>query len=192
MTLLQRLRGRRAQATVETALIIPFLTLMVLGAADFGRAFYLSLEITGASRAGMRDGIQGLGHDIGDATRSEPNTAIPNTVAAWGSMGPGQTNDCNPNTPGHYCGAANGCTAADFVPGQVACFAVAACELNASGVCTTTPTWQTRPVGAGDTLSSLWVRVVYKFAPATPLIANFGGSSGVFYLTHDAFGLELY
>src|SRR6202022_4766448 len=92
---------RRAQAAVETALILPFLTLLTLGAADLGRAFYLHLEITGAARAGMRDRVQGPGNDIGDATRSEPNTAIQNTVAAWGSTGPGGSYDCNPGIAGH-------------------------------------------------------------------------------------------
>ena len=81
MTLLQRWRNKRAQALVETALILPFLTLLTLGAADLGRAFYLHLEITGASRAGMRSGIQGTGNDIGGAIRSEPNTAIVNNAA---------------------------------------------------------------------------------------------------------------
>src|ERR1700736_730009 len=109
--LLPRLRNRHAQAMLEMALIVPFLTLLTFGAADFGRAFYLHLEITGAARAGMRDGIQGNGHDIGDATRSEPNTAIPNTAAAWGSTGPGGSYDCNPGSAGHSCGDPNGCPA---------------------------------------------------------------------------------
>ena len=62
MTILQRLRNKRAQAMVETALILPFLTLLTLGAADLGRAFYLHLEITGAARAGMRNAIQSTDH----------------------------------------------------------------------------------------------------------------------------------
>jgi hypothetical protein len=35
------------------------------------------------------------------------------------------------------------------------------------------------------------VRVVYKFTPITPLIAQFG-SGGSFYLIEETYGLELY
>ena len=108
MSILQRLRHKRAQAMVETALILPFLTLLTLGAADLGRAFYLHLEITGAARAGMRNGIQGAGSDLGDAIRSEPNTAILNDATTWGSTGVGGTYDCNPGIVGHTCGDPNG------------------------------------------------------------------------------------
>lgn len=190
MTLLQRLRNKRAQAMVETALILPFLTLMTLGAADLGRAFYLHLEVTGASRAGMRSGIQGTGNDIGDALRSEPNTAIMNNAATWGATGPGGSYDCNPGIAGHSCGDPNGCPSTAFTSGQLACFAVRTCTIT-SGACSLYGTWQSRPAGGGSGPTALVVRVVYKFTPITPLIAQFG-AAGSFYLVEETYGLELY
>src|SRR3981081_4692705 len=128
MTTLQRLRNKRAQAMVEMALVLPFLTLLTLGAADLGRAFYLHLEITGAARAGMRMGIQGTGNDVGDALRSEPNTAILNDATTGGSTGIGGSYDC---FPGRSCGDPNGCPTSAFAAGQLACFAVRTCTISA-------------------------------------------------------------
>lgn len=190
MTILQRLRNTRAQAMIEMALILPFLTLLTLGAADLGRAFYLHLEITGASRAGMRSGIQGTGHDVGDALRSEPNTAIMNDATTWGSTGPGGSYDCNPGIAGHTCGDPNGCPTTAFTAGQLACFAVRTCTITSSA-CSSYGTWQSRPPGGGAEPTAIMVRVVYKFTPITPLIAQFT-SNGSFYLTEETYGLELY
>jgi hypothetical protein len=185
------LRRRRAQALVEFALIVPFLTLLMLGGADLARAFYLSVEITGAARAGMRNGIQGTNNDIGDSTRAEPNTAIPNTAAAWGATGPGGVNDCDPAQPTHKCGDGSGCLGA-WAVNQIACFAVRACTLNAQGFCSSFGAWQSRPAGGGVAPTALVVRAVYKFTPATPIIANFAGGPGYFLLIRESYGLELY
>jgi Flp pilus assembly protein TadG len=188
MTMLQRLRNKRAQAMVEMALILPFLTLLTLGGADLGRAFYLHLEITGAARVGMRNGIQGTANDIGDALRSEPNTAIVNDATTWGSTGVGGSYDCNPKIVGHTCGDPNGCTT--FAVGQLACFAVRTCTITLS-TCSSYGAWQSRPPGGGVAPTALAVRVVYKFTPITPLIAQFG-PGGSFNLTEESYGLELY
>jgi hypothetical protein len=190
MTMLQRLQNRRAQAMVETALILPFLTLLTLGAADLGRAFYLHLEITGAARAGMRNAIQGAGSNLGDALRSEPNTAILNDATTWGATADGATYDCNPGIPGHTCGDPNGCPTTAFTTNQLACFAVRTCTIS-SGACGLYGSWQSRPPGGGSGPTALVVRVVYKFTPITPLIAQFG-AGGSFYLTEETYGLELY
>jgi Flp pilus assembly protein TadG len=190
MTIVQRLRNRRAQAVIEMALILPFLTLLTLGAADLGRAFYLHLEITGAARAGMRSGIQGTAHYIGGALRSEPNTAILNDATTWGSTGVGGSYDCDPNAPGHTCGDPNGCPPSAFGAGQLACFAVRTCTITSSA-CSSYGDWQSRPPGGGAAPTALVVRVVYKFTPVTPLIAQFG-SGGSFYLAEETYGLELY
>jgi Flp pilus assembly protein TadG len=191
MTILQRLRNKRAQAMVETALILPFLTLLTLGAADLGRAFYLHLEITGAARAGMRNAIQSTDTKIGDALRSEPNTAILNDATTWGATGVGGTYDCDPSVIGHTCGDPNGCNASAFsTPSRLACFAVRTCTIT-SGACSSVGAWQSRPPGGGSGPTAIMVRVVYKFTPMTPLIAQFG-SGGSFYLTEESYGLELY
>jgi hypothetical protein len=81
-------RTKLGQAMVEMAIVAPVLVLLMLGAADLGRAFYLDIEVTGASRAGVRTAIVAQVTDIGTAVRSEPNSAIPNDVASWGDTWP--------------------------------------------------------------------------------------------------------
>jgi Flp pilus assembly protein TadG len=184
---------RRAQALVETALILPVLVLLMLGSADLGRAFYLKLEMSGASRAGMREAVLGSVIDIGNAVRSEPNSAIPNTAAAWGSMGPGSSNaDCTSNT--QRCGDPSGCRPGSATAwggvNQQACFAVRTCLNWTNGACVSYSAWGTRPNAGAD--QAVEVFVVYRFLPATPLIANFAGGTGTFYLTADTMGLQLY
>jgi Flp pilus assembly protein TadG len=184
-------RRRRAQALVETALILPVLVLLMLGSADLGRAFYLKLEMSGASRAGMRMAVLGGVVDIGNAVRSEPNSAIPNTAGAWGSMAPGGANaDCTSNT--QRCGDPTGCRSASAWAGvdQQACFAVRTCTNWTNGSCASYSAWGVRPNAGAD--QAVEVFVVYRFLPATPLIANFAGGTGTFYLTADTLGLQLY
>ena len=186
---------RRAQALVETALILPVLVLLMLGSADFGRAFYLKLEISGASRAGMRQAVLGQAVDIGNAVRSEPNSAIPNTYAAWGLMaktGDGGTKgDCI--SASQSCGDPSGCrpgsATAWAVPGQQACFAVRTCLVWLNGACNRWSLWGVRPAAGAD--EPVDVFVVYRFMPATPLIAGFAGADS-FYLTAETIGLQLY
>lgn len=48
----------RGASLVELALVLPLLMLLLLGAADFGRAYYLAMEIAGAAQAGAEYGAQ--------------------------------------------------------------------------------------------------------------------------------------
>src|SRR3979490_1073419 len=80
---------QRGQALVEFALIAPALIVFVLLTVDVGRAYWEAIDAAGAARAGARMGIISDTSDIGSAVRDEPNTGIPNTTAAWGSVGPG-------------------------------------------------------------------------------------------------------
>ncbi len=183
-------RPSRAQALVEMALVVPVLAWLMLGAVDLGRAFYLSIEVAGASRAGMRSGILDQATDIGNSVRSEPNSAIPNNPATWGLTGPGGTN-ANCTGAAQTCGDSLGCPSTAFVAGQLACFAVRDCTLTAVGsISTCTATWNTRPTPSSD--HAVDVRVVYKLAPVTPFIGTFASPDGFFYLTIDSLGLELY
>lgn len=43
---------------VEMALVLPLLFLVLFGAVDFGRAYYLAMEIAGAAHAGAEYGAQ--------------------------------------------------------------------------------------------------------------------------------------
>jgi hypothetical protein len=184
-------RKRKGQSLVEFAMILPLLVLLMLGSADLGRAYYLKLEMSGASRAGMRMAVLGAGTDIGNAVRAEPNSAIPNTTAAWGAEGPGGGNDCDPHNPAHACGDTAGCApGANWQSGQQACFAVRTCIVWTNGTCSTVGIWGSRPAAGLD--QAVEVLTVYRFVPATPIISNFAGSSGTFYLAADTVGLELY
>jgi len=192
-----RRRRTRGQALTELALILPVLALLMLGATDLGRAFYLNLEISGASRAGMRQGVINGNTDIGNATRSEPNSAIANDTTTWGDTGPGGVNDCDPNQSSHKCGDPGGCPPDIFTgsPGRLTCFAVRTCSLTSGNIACPLGGWQTRPAQGSDGTGSnqvLDVRVVYRFVPATPLITAFTKDGKAFYLTVDEYALELY
>jgi Flp pilus assembly protein TadG len=52
------LAEEQGASLVETAVLLPMLLLLLLGAVDFGRAFYLAIEIAGAAQAGAAYGIQ--------------------------------------------------------------------------------------------------------------------------------------
>ena len=71
---------KRGQALVEMAITLPLIVTLMLGAADLGRAFYLNIEMAGASRAGMREGIKGASSDL--ATPSETRSSMP-SITAW-------------------------------------------------------------------------------------------------------------
>jgi hypothetical protein len=201
-------RRSRGQSSIEFALIAPLLFLLLLGASDLAQGFYLSIETNGAARAGMRDGVQSDTVDLGDAVRSEPNTAIPCTVAVWGQEFAPCLSGGGTGTPGAYadcagatqsCGDPQGCDAVHSTfwttpgPGTTAlpsaCFAVQSCtKTGTAGAfsCTYNPAWnsgkwQTRPTAcsAGTcTYNGVVIKVVYKYTPSTPLIAAFVAGTG--------------
>lgn len=187
-----RHRSSRGQALVEFTLIVPVMLLFVLLTVDVGRAYWQAIDAAGAARAGARMGIISDTSDIGGATRDEPNTGIPNTVAAWGNEGPGQPNgDCT--NIGVTCGDPSGCIASSFtVSTQIACFSVRTCTQSNGdlGTCIAFSNWGTRPVpGSGHAID---VRVVIKFIAATPALAQIIGPGGNLYLTQDSIAEEVY
>lgn len=189
----RRTRSKRAlkgQALVEFALLTPALLVFILLTVDVGRAYWESIDAAGAARAGVRMGIISDTSDIGGALRDEPNTGIPNTLAAWGSEGPGTVwGTCT--TSGGTCGDPGGCVAASFSGTQIACFAVRACNLSSGGdlgTITGCGAWGLRPVSSGNALQ---IKVVIKFPPVTPALSTLV-SGGTLYLTQIAIGNELY
>jgi Flp pilus assembly protein TadG len=54
---LRRLRGRDGQATVEMALVVPVLVLLLFGIAEFGRLLFAYATIQDAAWAGARLGV---------------------------------------------------------------------------------------------------------------------------------------
>jgi Flp pilus assembly protein TadG len=52
------LRGEEGTSLIETALLLPVLLLMMVGAVDFGRAYYAAIEVQSAAEAGALYGVQ--------------------------------------------------------------------------------------------------------------------------------------
>lgn len=188
-----RRRRSRGQSLVEAALVLPILILVTLGGADLAQAYRYASDIAGASRAGMRSGVQGDAYDIGDAIRSEPNVqgVIQDSSSVWGpTYTGGSAANCSGVGTG-TCGDTSGCPSSVFTGTRLACFAIRACTLSSANQCTSYQSWGTRPE-PGQNNSGLAVVVVYKYTPFTPLIATFAGVGGSFYLTSSTVGLCLY
>jgi hypothetical protein len=181
---------QKGQALVEFALLTPVLILFVMLTVDVGRAFWESIDAAGAARAGVRMGIISDTSDIGNAVRDEPNSGIPNTTAAWGSVGPG-TSFGTCLTAAGTCGDPNGCAPTSFSGTQIACFAVRTCTLSSGadlGTCNAYGPWGLRPVSGGH---GLMVLVVIKFPAVTPALSSFV-PGGTLFLKQTSMGNELY
>jgi hypothetical protein len=183
-------RWQRGQALVEFTLLTPALIVFVLLTVDVGRAYWETIDAAGAARAGLRMGIISDTSDIGSAVRDEPNTGIPNTVAAWGSVGPGTANGiCTVATT--VCGDPNGCASTSFTGSQIACFAIRTCTLSSGGdlgSCSSYGAWGLRPIAGGK---GLQVLVVIKFPAVTPALSTLV-NGGTLYLSQSSVGNELY
>lgn len=188
----------RGQSLIEMAMMMPMIVLIALGGTDLAVAYGFADQAAGAARAGMRAGIQGTEFPIGDSVRSEPDRVIANNAANWGNEAQNGSNDrCDSVSTGTMCGAANGCSAADFIAGQIMCFAIRTCTLDTTSYrCTGTPgAWGSRPVpvaGTSNPPMGLEVVVVYRYVPKTPAITQLTGNGSAFYLTETSYGLQLY
>ncbi|WP_263356077.1 TadE/TadG family type IV pilus assembly protein [Acidicapsa ligni] len=65
------LRRRDGSSLIETAFLMPMLLLILAGAVDFGRAYYLSNEISSAAHAGAVYGTVYLPDDAGVQTAAQ-------------------------------------------------------------------------------------------------------------------------
>ena len=68
-----RLRGERGATAVEFAFILPLLIVLVLGIAEFGRAFQVSGTLSAAAREGVR--VMALQNDPTAARNAVRNAA---------------------------------------------------------------------------------------------------------------------
>lgn len=198
-----RHRRHRGQAVIELALSLPVIVLLSLGGTDLGRAFYYQLPVSTAASAGARTGVVSNTNDIGLAIRTQSG-AMPNNAATWGTT---YTSDCSNTTiASQTCGDSGGCASTSSFwtsppagqPNPVACFAVRSCTIETdtsathshdgqcstvSGACTASSAWQIRPLSQANAvnppcLAALQIKVVYRFTPVTPLIANFFSGTG--------------
>jgi|ERR1035438_1639482 Flp pilus assembly protein TadG len=73
---------------LELALVTPILLLLLFGAVDFGRAYYVGLEVANAAHAGAEYGSQNPSNTAGitaAATQSAPNlTRLTVAAPTWG------------------------------------------------------------------------------------------------------------
>lgn len=56
--LFRTLRGAAGGALIETAVVLPILSLLLLGASEFGLVDYEAIEVTNAAKAGVQYGAQ--------------------------------------------------------------------------------------------------------------------------------------
>ena len=102
-----RARGWRGcgQASVELALSLPLLLMMFLVVVETGRAFYISISVGNAARAGVQYGAQSL-------TTAADNTGMQSAASSDAPNITGMT-----ATASHYCicsdGSASTCLATD-------------------------------------------------------------------------------
>jgi Flp pilus assembly protein TadG len=54
----RRLKSERGVSTVEVALMLPFLLLLLMGVVDFAQMVHLAIEVSNAARAGAQYGYQ--------------------------------------------------------------------------------------------------------------------------------------
>lgn len=99
----QSLRGERAQALVETALVFPVLIILLVGAAEMARIARAGIAISNAAKAGVQYGA----HDgvtaqdttgIGTAASNEaPNLTVTTDSSASCVCSDGTTISCTGN-----------------------------------------------------------------------------------------------
>lgn len=86
--LFQALRCGNGGALVETAVALPLLSLLLLGASEFALVDYEAIEVTNAARAGAQYGAQGSRYTndttgIQNAARADaPNITLGTTTAS--------------------------------------------------------------------------------------------------------------
>lgn len=97
--------SERGSSLVEMAFMLPFLLLLLIGAADFGRGYYLAMEVSDAAHAGALYGSQNPTDITGMQNAAKANAPdVPSgltATAVWGcecSDGSGAVASCS-STP---------------------------------------------------------------------------------------------
>src|SRR5512145_793945 len=96
-------------ATVELALIIPVLVLIMLGLLDMGRVFYGAITVVSAARAGVAYGSMSAVHsdDIPAMITSAQNDAVDVTGLTFSAL---KRCECPDETPPAVACTVNTCT----------------------------------------------------------------------------------
>lgn len=72
---------------VETGIFLPLLLLLLMGVADFGRAYYLAIEVAGAAHAGAVYGAQNITDTTGMQNAAKLNSPDVSGLVATSSWG---------------------------------------------------------------------------------------------------------
>jgi Flp pilus assembly protein TadG len=78
---------QHATSLVETAIVFPFIILMLAGAFDFGGAYYAAMEVASAAEAGAQYGLQNVTNLTGMQNAAKLDAVnVPNlqAVATYG------------------------------------------------------------------------------------------------------------
>jgi Flp pilus assembly protein TadG len=120
-------KSERGSSLVELALIVPVLSLLLLAAVEFGRAYYLSIEVANAARAGAQFGVQNASlAGMQAAATSDAADIAGRDVSGFTSTassgcecsdGSGQSSDCtSPPTCLHVVNYVQVTTTATYTP----------------------------------------------------------------------------
>lgn len=80
-------KSDRGASLVELAFVTPILLLLLFGAIDYGRAFYVGLQVANAAHAGAEYGSINPGSTAGiiaAARASAPNITLATPTVSWG------------------------------------------------------------------------------------------------------------
>jgi Flp pilus assembly protein TadG len=103
-----RFAVQRGQAMVELAAITPVLIVVLLGAADLSRVYYLSIALNNAARAGVQYGVQS---STTAADTSGMQTAATNDTTGISGVSATASEYCQCPTGGTFlCSVSNSCT----------------------------------------------------------------------------------
>jgi Flp pilus assembly protein TadG len=81
------LRDEQGQSFVELALTLPVLTVILLGAAEFGRLAYAAIEVSNAARSGVAYGAQTLSTAADTTGMQTAATNDGSDISSWASVG---------------------------------------------------------------------------------------------------------
>lgn len=98
----RELDGQRGQALVETAIVMPLLTLILLGVADFGWMAYQYIELANAANAGAHYAAQNV---VTAANTALVKAAMNNDATNFSSINPtvSMACTCSDGTSGVTC-----------------------------------------------------------------------------------------
>jgi Flp pilus assembly protein TadG len=108
------LRDERGASLVEMAALLPLFLLLLFGAIDMGRAYYLSIEVAGAAHAAAAYGAENPTDITG--MRNAANDDAPGVTLSFANSTPSYGCECSDGTGfSASCGTAPTCSSTTLV-----------------------------------------------------------------------------